>query len=294
MKSHLLRRPLTLLLVCFLSGCSLLPRPFTAQRAAKPAQPAIPVLMVLPSSHSLMNKQAGLDYAHDLAAALDEYGVPTTTRRTAQQSWQLQISGASQGQMIAPTYRIFGPDAKLYGQLSSTPTPTSSWKAGDPAVLSQLATRDSAPLSKLLSKINAQVQAGNPNSLANRTPRLFIGPVTGAPGDGNTALPADLTLALKKAPLELISKKEDADFSVTGIVKIVLVTSESEAAEIDWTIHDSNDRLVGQVTQLRDFKTSAISSTWGNTATEVAQEAANGVTTVIHNDIMKIQKTAKQ
>lgn len=287
-------RILILFLACFLSSCALLPRSSTLRGATTPAQPAIPVLTVIPPPESQINKQAGIAYAQDLAAALAEYGVPTTTSRSAQQNWQLKVSALNQDRMITPTYKVIGPDMKLYGQLSGTPTPSSSWQTADPTILSQLAQKDSSSLSKLLAKINSQVQAGNPDSLANRTPRLFIGTVTGAPGDGNTALQADLTLALKTAPLKLTPHQGDADFSVTGTVKLIPATANADVTEIDWVIHDSNDRLVGQVTQLRDLKASAISSTWGNTATDVAQEAANGVVTVIHNDIVKVQKTAKQ
>lgn len=293
MKPLTLRRPLPLLLACFLSSCSLLHHP-AALETARPVQPSIPVLTVMPPPDSQMSKQAGLAYAKDLASELADYGVPTTTTLPAQQNWQLQITGISHGQSVTPTYRIIGPDGKFYGQLSGTPTPAAVWKAGDPAILSKCAAQDSPQLSKLLSTINATVQAGNPDSLANRTPRLFIGPVTGAPGDGNTALPADLALALKTAPLKLTSNQKDADFSVTGNVKILLVTPQSKATEIDWTVRDSNDRLVGQVAQLRDFQVSAISGHWGETATNVAQEAANGVATVIHNDIVKLKKATKQ
>lgn len=292
MRAALLRRPVILLLTCLLSSCSLLPPPVSTNRTTE-ASSALPVLTVAPTSGNQTHKQADLAYAQDLAAALADYGVPTTTTHPAQKNWQLQITPTSQGQMTTPTYRIIGPDAKLYGQLSGTPTPAASWNAANPAILSQLAVQDSAQLSKLLSKINAQVQAGNPNSLANRMPRLFIGAVAGAPGDGNTALQADLTSALKTAPLKLTSRKENADFSVTGNVKINSATPDSEVAEIDWIIHDNSDRLVGQVTQLRNFKTAAISNAWGNTASDVAQEAANGVLTVIHNDIVKIQPTTK-
>lgn len=282
-----------LILTGFLSSCSLLPHQLSSGGTVRQTAPAVPVLLVTPAPR-LASQKTDQAYANDLATALAAYGVPTTTNRPKQANWELQISPLAQGSTITPTYQIIGPDKKTYGQMTGMPVQASEWTADRQNLLTQVATKDSASLSKTLAKINIQVQENNPNSLANRTPILFVGPVVGAPTDGDTVLAADLLLALKAVPLKLTPHKEDADFSVTGDVKTIPVTPTDNVAEINWIIHDSNGRLVGQVTQLRELKASAISASWSGTAPIIAQEAANGVLTVIHNDIVKTSKANPQ
>jgi hypothetical protein len=50
-----------------------------------------------------------------------------------------------------------------------------------------------------------------------------------------------------------------------------------------WTVRDSNNRVIGQVTQLHDLNPSDITPYWGDVAAAAAAEGASGVQQVITN-----------
>lgn len=281
---------LPLFLAGALAGCSVSPGSFRATTAPVASHAtAAPDLFITTVPSTLMAEPAGASYAQDLASALTDYGIPVMTSSPKAQSWRLQVAATRQNETIIPAYRVTGPDKKLYGELSGGPISAQGWADGNATVLSQAASQDSASLSKMLAKINAQIQRTNPDSLAHRTPRLFVGQVTGASGDGDSVLFADLTQALSGPKIKLTAHKKEADFSVTGNVKTTPATSGEMVAQFTWTIRDSSDRLVGQVTQLRELQGADTSPNWTDNAPGVTQEAASGVLTVIHNDIVKTQ-----
>lgn len=279
-----------LFLALLLAGCGTLKPPAYQASLESEAAPA-PVLFVTTLPQALLPQQAGIDYARDLANALADYGVPTTTTPTAKQGWRLKIAASATGPDIAPTYQIIGPDQKCYAQVVGEKIPAQEWIKGDQSVLLQAALHDSQHLANVLTAINTQVQQHNPDALANRTPRLFISNVTGAPDDGDMTLPVNLTKAFTHIGVQLVHRKENADFSVAGHVHSLSLSQNVAAMEIDWIVRDSNNRLVGQVTQLRELH-SPPSVAWTTLAPTLAPEAANGIFSVIHNDMIKSQKNA--
>ncbi|HQT46140.1 MAG: hypothetical protein B7X08_02020, partial [Acidocella sp. 20-63-7] len=188
-------RFLVLALPLALAACGTLPEPFYGNpgvEGARLAVPPAPVLMVPPPQGALLaSKAAGL-YAQDIAAALLNYDVPSLVGPAAKGEWQLRTSARRAGDTVVPGYAIIGPDHKTYGQQDGAPVSASAWESGDASALNAAAMVDAQALSKTMSAINAQIQQSNPKSLENRTPRIFVGTVSGASGDGDTALPLDL------------------------------------------------------------------------------------------------------
>lgn len=281
---------LVLPLLGTLASCAMPHRPLAGLPPTPRLPPAPPVLFVSSPAHALLNNQSGITYAHDLADALAAYGIPTTTTPPKDQNWQLKITARHADGQIAPFYQIIGPDHKTYGQISGTQMSELDWKTSDPAKLAQIVKRDSAALSGVLTKLNNHIQQTNPDSLANRTPLLFIDGVVGAAGDGDASLTSNLAHAFLGSKLKLTPSLKGADFSVSGDVKALPVAAGDNVTQINWIVRDSNGRLVGQVTQLRELKPSQMTPHWGALALNLTQEAANGISTVIFNDIVKKQK----
>jgi hypothetical protein len=282
---------LTLLLPLALAACGTLPQPFYGNpgspEAARLSQPPAPVLMVpVPKTALLDDKSADL-YAHDLAAELADYDVPSVAGPAVKGDWQLGISAALNGNNVEPAYVITGPDGKVYGHQAGAPAPAAGWSNGDGTALNTAATADAATLAKLMTNINARVQQSNPESLENRVPRLFVGTVTGAPGDGDTALPLNLTRDLPGADLELTKTAAQADFTVIGNIKTSPAPQGQLQVELDWVVRDRNNRIVGQVTQIHALNPSDITPYWGDVAAAAASEAAQGITTVVQNEVLK-------
>jgi hypothetical protein len=284
---------LALILPLVLAGCGTLPEPFYGNpgpEGARLALPPAPVLMVPPPSGALLDGKAGALYARDLAAELANYDVPSVVGPAAKTGWRLGISAKQTGGSVIPSYVIAGPNGKVYGQQLGAPVPAQGWASGDAATLQAAAAADAPALSKALAVINAQIQQSNPKSLENRTPRVFLGAVTGALGDGDTALQMNLARDLAGPDLEVVANPAQADFTVTGTVKSKPDNNGQLLVELDWVVRDANHRIAGQVTQMHDLAASDMQPYWGDVAAAAAAEAANGLQTVVQNAVLKKAK----
>jgi hypothetical protein len=286
---------LTLLLPLALAACGTLPQPFYGNpgspEADRLSQPPAPVLMVPVPRTALLDDASASLYAHDLAAQLANFDVPSVAGPAVKGDWQVGMSAALNGNNVVPAYVITGPDGKVYGHQTGAPAPAAGWSNGDGATLNTAATADASSLAKLMTTINARVQQSNPASLENRAPRVFIGAVTGAPGDGDTSLPLNLNRDLPGADLELAKNAAQADFTVVGTIKTSPAPQGQLQVELDWVVRDRNNRIVGQVTQIHALDPADIAPYWGDVAAAAASEAAQGITTVVQNEVLK--KTQK-
>jgi hypothetical protein len=281
---------LSLLLALALAGCGTLPEPFYGNpgvEGARLAVPPAPVLMVPTPDTALLSDDAAKTYAQDLAAALANYDVPSIAGPAAKANWRLTTSAHLAGNNVIPAYVITGPDGKTYGNVTGAPAPAQGWADGTPAALAAQAQADAQTLSKTLAAINAQVQQSNPHSLENRAPRIFVGAVTGAPGDGDTSLPLNLTRDLPGPDDEVVHDAARADFIVTGNVITSPAPNSQMMVEMDWTVQDSNHRKIGQVTQLHPLALADITPYWGDVAAAAASEAAGGIQQVVVNATLK-------
>ncbi len=277
-----------------LSACGTLPEPFYGNpgpEGARLAAPPAPVLVIpTPTAALLADPSAGL-YATDLATALANLGVPSIARPAQPSDWRLTITASIAGTTVTPAYTLTGPDQKLYGKQTGAAIAAADWANGSPAILATAAATDAIPLSRLLAAANAAVQQSNPASLENRPPRLFLTGVSGAPGDGDTALALNLTRDLTNMGLILTPHQRDADFTIAGLVTTTPDTNSQLLLQLTWTIHDASNRMIGQVTQLHDLNPTDISPYWGDVAAAAATQGAAGIQEAINNTIL--HKTAK-
>jgi hypothetical protein len=273
-----------------LGACGTLPEPFYGDpgtAGAKLAVPPAPVLVIPSLSGAGLDQQSGQVYASDLAAALTALDVPSIFGPARPAQWHLSASATDSGGFVTPSYAVIGPDGKSYGVQAGAPVAAGPWAAGDPATLNQEATADALAISNKLAAINAAVQQSNPNSLENRPPRVFLGTITGAPGDGDNALALDMRRDLPGSDTEMVTDPASADFTVTGHVKTQPDTNKQILVELDWVVEDSSQRKIGQVTQLHDLSPGDIEPYWGDVAAAAAAEAAAGVNEVITNATLR-------
>jgi hypothetical protein len=275
-----------------LASCGTLPEPFYGNPGPEGAIlsiPPAPVLMVPAPTGALLGDDAAKLYAKDLAAQLANMDVPSIFGPAGKGEWQLVATAQLKGNDVIPAYTVIGPNGKAYGRLQGAPVSAAAWADGATGTLQDAAAEDAKPLSKLLANINARVQQSNPLSLENRPPRVFIGAVAGAPGDGDTALPLDLSRDLPSPDLELVTHAKQADFSVTGVVKATPSSPGQVTVELDWSVLDANHRKIGQVTQLHSLAVKDITPYWGDVAAAAAAEAAGGIQQVVLNAKLKKQ-----
>ncbi len=283
-------RRAALALPLLLAACGNLPQPFYGNPGAAGAKlsiPPAPVLMVPAPKDALLDGKSATAYAGDLSTALVNYDVPAVNGAAGKQNWRLSIGAKQTGDTVTPRYVITGPDGKEYGHQDGAPVPAQGWTSGDAQTLNNAASADAPPLSKLLATINAQIQQSNPESLENRQPRIFVGTVSGAPGDGNSSLPLNLKRNLPGPNDVLADNAKNADFTVTCTVKTKPDTGGQIQVELDWVVRDGNGRIAGQVTQLHDLDPGDITPYWGDVAAAAAQEAAGGIQQVVSNAVLK-------
>jgi hypothetical protein len=275
-----------LLVPLFLAGCGTLPQPFYGNpgpEGAKLATPPPPVLIIPPPGQALLGDDAAKVYAGDLAAAFVALDVPSIARPALKADWRLITTASISGGKVIPSYSVLGPDGKNYGSQNGAPVDEADWANGNPQILNAAAGTDALSLCKLLADANATVQQSNPQSLENRPARIFVDKVTGAPTDGNNALALGMSRDLPGVDSVIVTDRTQADFIISGAVKTQPDTDQHVLVQIVWTVHDSSNRVVGDVTQLHDLKPADITPYWGDVAAAAAAEGASGVQQVITN-----------
>ncbi len=249
------------IVVLLLTGCGDLPEPFLGDPGAtarRLAVPMTPMLAVPPPSNALLTPEATHDFADLLAGALQNEDVPTLARAPHKTDWRLGVSAARRGDQVVPRYAILDPSGHEQGAIDGGPEPAAGWTSGTSAVLGA-AAHDAVPkILALMMSIRATRDRANPNSLLNRTAVLFVPEVTGAPGDGDTALTRLVRADLAQfGPLVQVTP-EGADFTVQGTVVVSPLPKARQQVEIAWTVTRPSGVVVGKVSQLNAVPTGTL------------------------------------
>ena len=284
--SAFLTRFLAFAALMALAACGNLPQPFAGNpgtTALRLAQPPPARLVVVPPDQQIMASPAGTGFASDIAAALVDRDVPAFAEMPHAGDWRLVIGVQPEIGGIVPTFTVQNPAGIAQGTAEGSPLDASSLNAVSSPVLHQTITDAASKVAALLTRIEAQRQLSDPNSLRNRPAKVAFSGVSGAPGDGNTALArqfrADMTLVGE--PLQ--EGSVDADFTVLGRVIVTPTAGNREQVEIQWIVHDAKGGEAGKVSQLNEIPAGTLDHYWGDVAVVVAQEAAGGVRDVIVN-----------
>ncbi|MFZ1989265.1 MAG: hypothetical protein WAW96_05775 [Alphaproteobacteria bacterium] len=116
------------------------------------------------------------------------------------------------------------------------------------------------------------------NQLANQgPPKIHIGEVTGAPGDGNRALPAALRTILGQDGVPLTDEADKSDFAVIAKIAKEALKNGSESMAITWQVIDRRGAVAGEITQSNEIKAGSLDGDWGQTAFDIALAAESGL-----------------
>jgi hypothetical protein len=279
-----LLRFLLLLLALLPAACGDLPEPFLGNPGATArilAQPPTPRLAVPAPPNAMLSDGAASDFSGTLALALQRQEVPAVQGTAQPGDWRLDVVATQRGDTVVPVYTILDPRGKNDGKWQGKAVSAADWANASSETLSQAAA-DAAPgIADLLTGIQATLQQANPNSLYNRPARVQLLPVTGAPGDGNTALTSQMRTILSKLGPIVQDTPTNADFIVKGQVVVVPIAGGQQRVEIQWHVLTPSGDERGRVVQLNDVPAGTLNGYWGDIATVVAQEAAGGVRDVI-------------
>lgn len=285
-----------LLLALALAACGSLPQPFFGRPgslAARLSQPPPSRLSVPTPSESLLPTQAADTWATATANALLAEDVPAAAVPARRRGdWALLLSAEVRGREVVPTYTVQNPAGESQGFSEGAAVPTADWASGRPEVLKAAATQAAPGIASLMQRIEAARQLSDPNSLRNRPARVHFTGVTGAPGDGNTSLAAQMRTRLAGFGLVVQDTATGADFTLRGEVKTAPGSGTTTRIELQWvvaaapaanTAANAAASERGRVVQLNEVPARSLDRFWGDVAVVVATEAAGGVRDVIIN-----------
>jgi hypothetical protein len=282
--------PILLAFLLLLSGCGDFPRPFegapgaTAMRLALPPPPR---LAVPTPANALLTDAGAKRFADAVADALIDKEVPAVAGPSKKGDWRLVISANLQGSMVLPVFTVLDPAGQAKGTAQGVPVSADAWQNATPDTLTQAAQAAATPIATLLTSVDAAVKQSNPNSLVNRSARIYLPDVTGAPGDGNVSLTLNMRRLLPQNGAVVQDTAQGADFTVQGSVKTSPAPDNQIRVEISWRVTDAYGKEAGKVTQLNDVPKGTLDHYWGDIALVVAQQAASGINEVINNNIGK-------
>jgi hypothetical protein len=249
-----------------------------ALRLARP--PPARLSIPLPTD-SLLTDGAARTWSGALADGLVAQELPATAAQPTPGDWSVVLSAHTDHGNVVPTYTVVDPKGASQGSVTGAPVAASEWAAGDPVALKTAATAEVPKLLALLTSIEAQQQQSDPHSLLNRPPRLFFAGVTGAPGDGNTALTRLMIARFPTLGDVMEDTAAESDFTVRGEIKTAPGKNGAMRIEIQWIVTDSQNRESGRVVQINEVPPGTLDHYWGEVAEVVANEAAGGVHEVV-------------
>ncbi len=272
-------------LLLALAGCGGYPQPFAGNPGAtarRLAQPPPVRLAVPPPAKALLDPASAATFSSQVATALAQADVPAVAGRARPGDWVLGIAADRQGSQITPIYTVTNPRGQLEGTARGAAMSAEDWAAPSPAAR-DTAAREAAPtLVDLLTSIQARLARSDPNSLMNRSARIYFSGVSGAPGNGNVELAQQMRRQLPQDGEMVQAVPDNADFSLRGEVRLAPGEKGTQRVEIQWIVNDARGER-GRVVQLNEVPAGSLNGFWGDVAAVVAQQGATGVRGVIEN-----------
>lgn len=280
-------RVLLLLGLAALSACGDFPQPFRNRPGGDADRLAIPLalrLAIPPPPAALLTDAAAQQLSERLATALQARDVPAVaTDSPWPLDWLIEIVAEGSGATVQPRFRLLDADRRLQGATEAAPLPLARWAEPTPALLDQVAEQAAPKLATLLAGVEAARKNSDPKTLASGPPRIRLGGVTGAPGDGGTSLPARMREMLANQGFVVQDSAEGAIYGLNAKVVVVPIAGAKQRVEIVWIVSRRDGEELGRIAQLNELPAGRLDRPWGDIAYVVAEEAADGVRTVVAN-----------
>jgi hypothetical protein len=107
--------------------------------------------------------------------------------------------------------------------------------------------------------------------------KALVPVVSGAPGDGSTALRTALQRELTRSGVALTEAQSPDTFTVEGKVAMGAGKDGKQPITIDWSVTDPSGKKLGTVSQKNEVPQGSLDGSWGKTADAAAAAAAQGI-----------------
>lgn len=281
------RVPAALLALLALGACADLPQPYRGRPGAEGARLATPLavrIAVPPPSEAMLDDTQSRALARQVAQALQEQEVPAVATDTPWPlDWRVEIVMERQGTNVRPRYRLLNADRTPQATVDGTAMPLQDWANPTEEIYRRMATQAAPGLARLLLQVDAARKAIDPAQLVLGPPRLRFGGVRGAPGDGNTSLATRMREFLGNQGFVVQESAEGATYGLDAVVTVTPPERGVQRVEIVWTVTRRDGEDLGRVAQLNEVPAGRLNGLWGDIAYVAAEEAADGVKTVVAN-----------
>lgn len=258
-------RRLLLPLFLALAGCQPLPQPFADVRETR-----LPALKPLDSAGVVVAPVAGApDAAGDaLAKALRDSDVPASTTGGNRESFRLEAQVNREAGHVMLAWLLRDSRGKTLGH-GTAQEPDSP----DGATLWSALAATAAP------RIVAIVSGNAPPEADDVPAAVKVSGVTGAPGDGGTALARAIGSALGHAGVAV--GEGDARFALSCAVAVSPPADGKQFVTVRWTLALPEGKPLGAVSQQNTVPAGSLDGAWGEIADAVAGAAAPGIKQLI-------------
>lgn len=281
------RSPLLLALLLLLGACERGITPHWGNPGGAARQLAVPLavrLAIRPPPEALLDDTNARLLADAVADGLQAAEVPAIATTTPLPlDWKLDITAEVNGANVQPRFVIRNADGQEQGTVDTTAVPTRNWAEATPELIRAVAAQAAPRVTQMLLSVQAARAAASPDAISAGPPKVRFIPITGAPGDGNTALTARMRTFLGNLGYVMQDTAEGAAFAVTAEVSVVPVNPATQRVEIQWIVSRRDGHELGRVVQLNEVPAGSLSRFWGDVAYVAAEQAAGGVQTIIRN-----------
>lgn len=275
-------RALALALAALSAACQPLPHPF-ADSVAAPSIPALRPpdsagIVVLPVEGAPARTAAAL--AEALAQALRDADVPASTEGQNRGSFRLAASAEAQAtgagrSAVLVAWQLRNADGTLIGRgTARRDTASEAWQDGNRDLVAALAGQAAPVIARLVS-------GDAPPGVVDTDATVAVGGVTGAPGDGGTALARAIGAALGRAGVEVATGAAKARFTLACAVALTAQPDGKQHVAVRWVLSAADGRRIGVVALENTVPAGALDGPWGDIAYVVASAAAPGIAQLI-------------
>lgn len=288
-----MKRPLALLCLALfvISACGPLPRPFARDEGAGANRLASQIFFegveVQPMTGTTkpMNELVA-------GAIIDRlqhtYEIPASYRGMDRSEFVLMghvVDNRSDPEALRPVsieWQLLRRDGEVVEEFVDTVDASRlEWDYGAAPVIEKIGERIGTRVAKAV--LGERFGTSGQDRLLGRA-GVFIGAVTGAPGDGNASLRRAIAVALGGGGLRLTNDPVEALFTLTGTVEMGEPDNNAQSIRILWEIKDVDGKVVGRAEQNNVVAAGSLDGNWGRTAAFVAAAATEGIIKVVERN----------
>ena len=268
-----------------LAACGPVPRPFAHQGAPERSNPLIEVpagLAVRVDPPSGLKPGLARIAAGEIAARLEKAEVPATTEPAFSAS--LVLSGVALPPAEAETdlagkirWRLTAPSGDVVSEFVQLVLGSrQGWEEGDPALAEVIGSGAVGPILGSIGSAGPAA-AGTPAALR----RVRVSGVSGAPGDGDTALADAVRRALLRKGAGIVGAGGESDYQIVGKVDLTPPSGGRQEITIRWVVSGADGSELGDVVQRNAIRAGALDRPWGAVAGVIATAAGPGIIEVM-------------